>query len=80
MSLQLTPFKKVMAVVAIILVLPSVLASFTVPVCEVPYCPDECSPGTHDCTEWFMMRSPENFALIFFLTLLGYSILVCCHE
>jgi hypothetical protein len=80
MSLHITPFKKVVAVVAIILLLPSILASFTVPVCEVPNCPDECTQGTHDCTEWWVLQSPENFALAFFLTLLGYTILVCCQD
>ena len=80
MSFRISSFKKVMAVVAVLLILPSILASFQNPVCEPPYCDNACSEGHYDCTYDWMMSSPSNFALAMYLMMQGYTVLVCCSN
>ncbi len=81
MPQRISTLKKIMVVVAVVLLLPSMLASFNgnVPACEPPYCPNPCPAGYTDCTYDWVMESPTNFAFAMYLMSMGYTIIVCCN-
>jgi hypothetical protein len=78
---RISSFKTILAVVAIFLVMPGVLASFNgqVPACDPPYCPNPCPAEYTNCTYEWIMESPSNFALAMFLAAMGYTVYVCCY-
>ncbi|MFM2124362.1 MAG: hypothetical protein RL328_813 [Acidobacteriota bacterium] len=68
---------KLLLVVAIALILPSMLGALDV-ACEPAYCQSACPAGQYDCTTDWVFDSWANFQTACATWYAGYSLLICC--
>lgn len=75
---RISRFKVLMAVVAILLLVPAMLPAVT-NTCEPPYCPASCEGG-YDCTQEWIWADYNNMQLAMMLWMAGYNVTVCCSQ
>lgn len=68
---------KILILVVLALIVPSMFAQDVA--CLAPYCVNHCPAGTHDCTNWWMTASWDNFYLALGMIYMGYTPIACCH-